>query len=67
MKTMMTAQKTFLGKINATKNTVFYYTYLHNRGGCKSFGLWSLTVTTVVLPNNAQRGISKINDGCCIS
>ena len=52
MKTMMTAQKTFLGKINATKKyTVLLYLSTMEQNDAKGFGaLEHPTATTVVLP-----------------
>jgi predicted metalloprotease with PDZ domain len=52
MKTMMTAQKTFLGKINATKKyTVLLYLSTMEENDAKGFGaLEHPTATTVVLP-----------------
>ena len=52
MKTMMTAQKTFLGKINATKKyTVLLYLSSMTPKDAKGFGaLEHPTATTVVLP-----------------
>ncbi|MFV8440669.1 peptidase M61 [Flavobacterium sp. LB2P44] len=52
MKTMMTAQKTFLGKINATKKyTVLLYLSSMKDTDAKGFGaLEHPTATTVVLP-----------------
>ncbi|MBX9887368.1 MAG: peptidase M61 [Flavobacteriaceae bacterium] len=52
MKTMMTAQKTFLGKINATKKySVLLYLSTLTEEDAKGFGaLEHPTVTTVVLP-----------------
>ncbi|MGO4906576.1 M61 family metallopeptidase [Flavobacterium sp. W20_MBD1_R3] len=52
MKTMMTAQKTFLGKINATKKyTVLLYLSSMTPTDAKGFGaLEHPTATTVVLP-----------------
>ncbi len=52
MKTMMIAQKTFLGKINATKKyTVLLYLSSMSPGDAKGFGaLEHPTATTVVLP-----------------
>jgi predicted metalloprotease with PDZ domain len=52
MKTMMTAQKTFLGKINATKKyTVLLYLSTMQENDAKGFGaLEHPTATTVVLP-----------------
>jgi predicted metalloprotease with PDZ domain len=53
MKTMMTAQKTFLGKINATKKyTVLLYLSSMKENDAKGFGaLEHPTATTVVLPD----------------
>ena len=52
MKTMMTAQKTFLGKINATKKyTVLLYLSTMSETDAKGFGaLEHPTATTVVMP-----------------
>jgi predicted metalloprotease with PDZ domain len=52
MKTMMTAQKTFLGKINATKKySVLLYLSTMEENDAKGFGaLEHPTATTVVLP-----------------
>jgi predicted metalloprotease with PDZ domain len=52
MKTMMTAQKTFLGKINATKKySVLLYLSTMQENDAKGFGaLEHPTATTVVLP-----------------
>lgn len=52
MKTMMTAQKTFLGKINATKKyTVLLYLSTMQENDAKGFGaLEHPTATTVVMP-----------------
>jgi predicted metalloprotease with PDZ domain len=52
MKTMMTAQKTFLGKINATKKyTVIVYLSTMSPTDAKGFGaLEHPTATTVVMP-----------------
>jgi predicted metalloprotease with PDZ domain len=52
MRTMMTAQKTFLGKINATKKyTVLLYLSSMKENDAKGFGaLEHPTATTVVLP-----------------
>jgi predicted metalloprotease with PDZ domain len=52
MKTMMTAQKTFLGKINSTKKyTVILYLSTMSATDAKGFGaLEHPTATTVVLP-----------------
>ncbi|CAM3061138.1 peptidase M61 [Flavobacterium frigoris] len=52
MKTMMTAQKTFLGKINATKKySVLLYLSSMQENDAKGFGaLEHPTATTVVLP-----------------
>jgi predicted metalloprotease with PDZ domain len=52
MKTMMTAQKTFLGKVNANKKyTVLLYLSTMQQNDAKGFGaLEHPTATTVVLP-----------------
>jgi predicted solute-binding protein len=50
MKTMMTGQKTFLGKINATKNTVSTVLIYFTAEDAKGFALEHPTATTVVLP-----------------
>jgi hypothetical protein len=63
MKTMMTAQN-LLGKINATKNTVFYCIYQPCRENDAKVLEQSIYTTTVVLPELMPR-IGKINDGCC--
>jgi hypothetical protein len=66
MKTMMTA-KNLLGKINATKNTVFYCIYQL----CRKMTQRVLSSRAPYRYNscftriNAKRGISKINDGRC--